>query len=205
MLDSTKDRLVSPDCLPDLSIDRLAELVVDRLANLPDGQRSEAMVRLLAIVSTAVFAGNTMSLPGNARAIAARAKLPYAGSQTTRLERLRLPERPAGTGQIEGGAEGPIWRLQRIEQMLVSPAGARLRLSGREFILLETISDAPGQQVARGSVSRQFGYDELSPATRSLDSLIYRLRQKARAQALTLPLNNIHAVGIRFTEPLRTV
>ncbi|MFT4118321.1 winged helix-turn-helix domain-containing protein [Bradyrhizobium sp.] len=188
----------------EVSIEHLAEFVADRLARFPEGERPEAMARLFTLVGGTIFGNVAASPPRSPHRNAPSAVIPLNRTPGPQLDRLRSPALAVTPPGRRLADEVSLWTLRRVEQSLVSPDGTSVRLSGREFILLEVLSDSPGQQASRISIGRLFGYDDLNPSTRSLDSLVYRLRQKARAMDLTLPLTNIHAAGIRFTEPLRT-
>jgi len=177
---------------------RLADLVVVEFMRLPVDQRGKATARLIARICSVMMGAEPIPSENSVSS----SHLAISGHEVT-LDDLAKVQRVSAT--MGRGVRTEPWVLKRIEHILISPGERKVRLSGREFILLEALAISDGHQASRSSISKIFGYDNLSPATRSLDSLIYRLRQKARAASLTLPLNNIHAVGIRFTAPLQVL
>lgn len=101
-----------------------------------------------------------------------------------------------------GGAEQAAWRLDVAGMRLVAPTGGAVVLSPREVLLLEQFVPAAGQPVSRRSLDAVMGYGEPGSKSRGLDQALARLHEKARRQNVRLPLQVIHAIGIRFAAPL---
>lgn len=95
------------------------------------------------------------------------------------------------------------WRLDMARKLLVSPEGASLALSGREVLLLEQFVKAEGAPVSRAALAETMGYGIPGPENRGLDAALRRLREKAAARNIELPLLVIHSIGIRFASPFR--
>ncbi|HHW33163.1 MAG TPA: helix-turn-helix domain-containing protein, partial [Paracoccus solventivorans] len=83
-----------------------------------------------------------------------------------------------------------------------APTGGAVVLSPREVLLLEQFVPAAGQPVSRRSLDAVMGYGEPGSKSRGLDQALARLHEKARRQNVRLPLQVIHAIGIRFAAPL---
>lgn len=103
-----------------------------------------------------------------------------------------------GRGQITSAA----WQLDVVGKRLVTPEGTALALTSREVLLLEQFVLAEGKPVPHSTLTAIMGYGSPGPESRGLDAALRRLHEKAHAQDLRLPLQVIHAIGIRFTAPL---
>ena len=103
----------------------------------------------------------------------------------------------------QSGVERAAWTLDVARKLLVSPAGVSIVLSGREVLLLEQFIKAQGEPASRASLAEIMGYGMPGPENRGLDAALRRLREKATAQSLELPLLVIHSIGIRFAAPFR--
>lgn len=96
-----------------------------------------------------------------------------------------------------------VWKLDMVRKRLVSPDDAYIVLSGREILLLEQFVRANGEPVSRVALAEIMGYGDPGPENRGLDAALRRLREKATARGIDLPLLVIHSVGLRFVSPLR--
>nr|WP_298720545.1 response regulator transcription factor [uncultured Steroidobacter sp.] len=103
----------------------------------------------------------------------------------------------------QSGADHSAWTLDVARKLLLSPRGVSIVLSGREVLLLEQFIKAAGEPVSRASLAAIMGYGMPGPENRGLDAALRRLRDKAAAQGLELPLLIIHSIGIRFVAPFR--
>ena len=113
----------------------------------------------------------------------------------------RVRHSHAQVSRADGGQ--PSWRLDVARKLLVSPDGVSLALSGREVLLLEQFVKAEGTPVSRVALAEIMGYGSPGPENRGLDAALRRLREKAAAQHIELPLLVIHSIGIRFAAPFR--
>lgn len=123
----------------------------------------------------------------------------------TTVRNLSRRVRQSGPAASEADGGKPIWRLNRHRSRLTAPDGRAVQLSGREVILLEQFAAADGEPVARSSLADALGYGTPSSGNRSLDAALRRLRQKAAANNADLPLQAVHAVGVRFIDGLIVV
>lgn len=123
--------------------------------------------------------------------VAAEAELPASIGATEDWVRLPTDER-----DVSARALGLCRRLAhdaaelpRVEQGLVVHAGRRTPLSAAEAKALEVLLDASGAVVSRRQLEAAVWPDG-PPSIRSLDALVYRLRQRVGAV-------NIHVVAVR--------
>ncbi|KZK75084.1 MAG: hypothetical protein A3K90_04525 [Pelodictyon luteolum] len=104
----------------------------------------------------------------------------------------RQPQTPRAAG----------WRLLRIDSVLITPAGAKIKLSSREVDFLEILASASGTNISRQSLIETLGYDPAGSGSQALDVLIHRLRQKASESGSRLPVKTLRAKGYSVSEPL---
>lgn len=94
------------------------------------------------------------------------------------------------------------WRIELDRRRLVSPQGVSIPLSGRETMLMEGLARSEGATLSRTAIAALFGHENSDPESRRLDAALRRLRLKARQADADLPLQIIHAIGVRFTQRL---
>ena len=91
------------------------------------------------------------------------------------------------------------WELQRSERHLRSPRGVPVPLSNAEFQLLSTFLQAPRRVVSRDDLATGAQGQALPAASRSIDLLVSRLRQKLGAEPDRAPLiRSVRGVGYLF-------
>ena len=122
----------------------------------------------------------------------------------------RRARRALATATPHRGTSAPAekdvpWQLDRRRQALHVPGPATVRLSARETVLLEHLARHADTTVSRGEIAGLFGDTEPDPESRSLDAAMGRLRAKLRAEGLDLPLQVVHAVGLRFVGKITIV
>ncbi|PTD19571.1 response regulator transcription factor [Sphingomonas fennica] len=114
--------------------------------------------------------------------------------------RLSRTSQPLGLERPESSLS---WWLDLSRGLLIAPSGRSITLTGRELLLMQHIAEAQqGATVSRTDLITVLGYRTLPPESRSLDAVLRRLRQKAMAADITLPLHSIHSLGFRFTAPI---
>ncbi|MCQ9617599.1 EAL domain-containing protein [Paenalcaligenes niemegkensis] len=113
---------------------------------------------------------------------------------------LNLDKPPAakGTeGQAAHAAEHfPRWSMRDKGWTLVSPEGVGIQLTYGERFLVELLSSSP-----EGRVSRQqlmMSKVDTPQNSRAVDSLISRLRRKAKDAGVELPIKSVHGWGYSF-------
>ncbi|MDK9716449.1 MAG: response regulator transcription factor [Trichlorobacter sp.] len=98
------------------------------------------------------------------------------------------------------------WELAQSSWSLIAPDGAQIQLTGKELHFIELLSSGVGKTIARETLLLKLyqRYDEYT--SRSLDSLVRRLRVKIMsATACVVPIKTVHAVGYCFSATLRSV
>ncbi|MFP5506137.1 MAG: response regulator transcription factor [Gammaproteobacteria bacterium] len=114
------------------------------------------------------------------------------------IDRLAARLRSAGTPEASG------WRLDQENLRLHAPAGGAVALTGAEARLLSCLLAHPGETIDRDRL-----YQEVNPRahlieSRSLDSLLSRLRSKVEKQTgVTLPVQTFRNLGYRFAGTVR--
>jgi two-component system torCAD operon response regulator TorR len=114
-----------------------------------------------------------------------------------RVRQQRAPVEPPSPA-----GEEP-WQLQLRQRRLVNPDGGGIALTPREGVLLEMLADAGGAVVSRARIEEVLGYGDKLPNSRGLDAMLQRLRMKAQASGIELPIQIVHAIGLRCISPLR--
>lgn len=122
-----------------------------------------------------------------------------------RLPQGDLPIKPA-TGPswlsvLSPAPQTSAWRLVDCGQWLASPSGQLLPLTTSERIVLARLLAQPGVPLHRDDIAAQAWSGEpnhLSPKPRSIDVLISRLRRKADAHGIYLPLLAVRRWGYMF-------
>lgn len=95
------------------------------------------------------------------------------------------------------------WTLNQLNWTLQTPAGLRLKLTHSELLLLSRLAEQPGKTVARKDLVNLLGHDPDNYASRRMESLVRRLRNKAE-EALNqkLPLETVYTQGYAFASPI---
>jgi two-component system OmpR family response regulator len=93
------------------------------------------------------------------------------------------------------------WRLVKCGQSLASPDGQLLALTTSERIVVARLLAQPGQPLHRDDIAAQAWTGDIFPVPpkpRSVDVLISRLRRKAEAQGMYLPVLAVRRWGYMF-------
>ena len=94
------------------------------------------------------------------------------------------------------------WRLNKSSWRLASPDGRDVELTSKELQFLDILMQQTNENVTRKYIMTVLGYSEDMYGSRSLDSLVKRLRKKvASALDIELPIRTVHAVGFCFSAP----
>jgi DNA-binding response OmpR family regulator len=109
----------------------------------------------------------------------------------------------APTLAVEAGSEQ--WRLRDGGWTLVSPRGQRLVLTTLERKFMLSLFGAASRSLARAELSAlapSTGESGEHPASspRGVDVMVSRLRRKAQAMGMPLPLRSVRRWGYMFTE-----
>ncbi|WP_127092204.1 response regulator transcription factor [Aquabacter cavernae] len=107
--------------------------------------------------------------------------------------------------RLQGEGTGPArrdgWALNSAQWALVSPAGARLRLSSAEYLLIARLAARPGKPVPRSELLHDNEHRDPANGGRSLDVLVFRLRKRVESECgCKLPVFSVRGVGYVFDE-----
>jgi len=93
----------------------------------------------------------------------------------------------------------PDWDLVEGGWVLTDAAGRRLRLTTAEQRLLGRLFNARGEAVERQALVEALGEDVYDFNYAHLDTIVSRLRKRAKKANMTLPLHAIRGVGFTFS------
>ncbi len=94
------------------------------------------------------------------------------------------------------------WTLIRGDMALCTPKGNTVKLSSKEFDLINMLASFSNTVVARQDLLKALDYTNNKHGNRSLDVLIYRLRQKKGADNNRIPIKTFHGSGYSFSAPI---
>lgn len=92
--------------------------------------------------------------------------------------------------------EDDCWRLLEKGWSIQAPNGQVMELTHSERQLMDAFSQAIDARLSREELMRDKGMNITD--SRAVDSLISRLRRKAQAQGLALPIKSVHGWGYTF-------
>lgn len=98
------------------------------------------------------------------------------------------------------------WSLHLGSWRLAAPNGTASDLTAKEMQFLELLAATPGRPVVRDTLLTKLYLRHDEYTSRSLDSLVRRLRAKVTADTgVPVPIKTAHAVGYCFSALLHTV
>lgn len=116
------------------------------------------------------------------------------------------PAAPAAPAAGSATAESrKAWVFDDIEWRIQPPTGAAVPLTATEYKFLSLLVTAPGEAVSRQDISIALTGRDWDPYSRSIDSLVRRLRIKVEERSgCALPVQAVHGVGYAFVGPVVT-
>ncbi len=91
------------------------------------------------------------------------------------------------------------WQFDDVEWRIQPPEGPAVPLTATEYKFLSLLVVAPGEPVSRQDISIALTGRDWDPYSRSIDSLVRRLRIKVEERAgCPLPVQAVHGVGYAF-------
>ncbi len=115
--------------------------------------------------------------------------------------RLLVPQAVKKTEPVVQEEERP-WRVVKSEWTLLSPEGEEIRLTSKEFYLIEKLASLPNGVVQRLDLLQSLDYNNNAYGNRSLDALVHRLRGKQKEGEFKIPLKTVHGAGYCFSAPI---
>jgi DNA-binding response OmpR family regulator len=125
---------------------------------------------------------------------------------TAPAEALVEPADIGGAGDAAASLLLPRWRLREGGWTLVSPVGQRLPLTTLERKFMLALFEAPNRSLARNELGAlasgraDAGDEKSATSPRGVDVMVSRLRRKAQALGMPLPLRSVRRWGYMFTE-----
>ena len=105
---------------------------------------------------------------------------------------------PAATAEAR-----KAWVFDDIEWRIQPPTGSAVPLTATEYKFLSLLVTAPGEPVTRQGISVALTGRDWDPYSRSIDSLVRRLRIKVEERSgCALPVQAVHGVGYAFVGPV---
>lgn len=103
-----------------------------------------------------------------------------------------------------GPAPGPTtWQIDLTGWKLADPTGRSIQLTHAETILMDCLSEKPGEPVSRYAIAERLGKTVDLPDHRYVDQTVRRLRRKIEAtMEVEAPIRSAHAVGYSFIGPI---
>lgn len=112
------------------------------------------------------------------------------------------PAAPAGAPPADSRK---AWLFDDIEWRIQPPTGGAVPLTATEYKFLSLLVTAPGEAVSRQDISLALTGRDWDPYSRSIDSLVRRLRIKVEERSgCALPVQAVHGVGYAFVGPVVT-
>lgn len=96
------------------------------------------------------------------------------------------------------------WIL-RSDWTLCTPKGDEIKLTSKEFDLLQKLALSPETVVTRKILLSTLDYNDNELGNRSLDALIHRLRCKKKQCNYGIPVKTSHSLGYCFSAPIITL
>lgn len=97
------------------------------------------------------------------------------------------------------------WTLVRSNWTLCSPTEEEIKLTSKEFDLLERLARSANSVVIRHDLLSSLAYENNEYGNRSLDALVHRLRLKKIGLKFTLPVKTIHGSGYCFSASIKVI
>lgn len=180
--------------------------------NLPDGSGMDFCMRLRPYVRAGIVmltgrsehALRLQSLHGGADAYLVKPVDPAELDATLRSVVRRVGHHNYSIVQVP--AMPVQWLVDRVRLTLSGPNAKWCKLNSGESILLGSMLQAQGQQIARKDLLEAFDQQGLPTNGRRLETLISRLRRKVLEEiGLELPIHSVYGQGYAFRDHARVI
>jgi two-component system, OmpR family, response regulator len=175
-------------------------LIVDR--QLPDGDgfdvvRMHQLNRTAPVVMLTALGGESDRIEGYENDVDLYLVKPISAQELiAAIENIQRKQSRVQQAQL------PLWQLDTVRWMLVSPAGGMVKLSEREMEVMKLFADQPGVTISREVIAKKIGFDLQGDYSRRLEVAVRRLRNKVQEQLGNFPLKTIYGAGLVFNSPL---
>jgi DNA-binding response OmpR family regulator len=95
------------------------------------------------------------------------------------------------------------WTLVRSNWTLCSPTDEEIKLTSKEFYLIERLAQSANTVVIRHDLLTALAYENNEYGNRSLDALVHRLRLKKNGLKCSLPIKTVHGSGYCFSASIK--
>ncbi len=126
-------------------------------------------------------------------------------SKLRRLEANQFLPHVRQTGDPALENKQPQWTLFRNNWILCLPTGEEIKLTSKEFDLVERLALSSNTVALRTDLVKYLGYENNELGNRSLDALVHRLRLKQDGIKYNIPLKTVHGSGYIFSAPITIV
>ena len=89
------------------------------------------------------------------------------------------------------------WTFINSEWLLITPPGAKIKLTAKEFKFLQCLLSYHKKEVSRALILKSLGYPDDTAGGAALETLVHRIRRKTDKGAPS-PIRTIHGVGYSF-------
>ncbi|MFK5947298.1 MAG: response regulator transcription factor [Methylococcales bacterium] len=94
------------------------------------------------------------------------------------------------------------WCLDKISWKLICPEGLAVKMTSKEMLFMQIVMAQAGQNISRETLMECLKYPLNEYGSRSMDSMLRRLRKKCEEKLLkTLPIQTVRTVGYCFSSP----
>lgn len=103
-------------------------------------------------------------------------------------------------GQLPHIINSNSWRLEKSSWKLASPEGKSIKLTAKEMGFLNPLMQQPSEVISRMELMYELNYPNDEYGSRSMDSLLRRLRKKVTNEMqIELPVQTIRSTGYCFS------
>jgi DNA-binding response OmpR family regulator len=119
-----------------------------------------------------------------------------------RLDASRATQPELKSTALASGQNQTQWKLVPSDWALCTPAGDKIKLTSKEYDLVEKLASVPNTVVARQELLKVLAYENTDFGNRALDALIHRLRRKKKGLNSGIPIKTAHGSGYCFSAPI---
>lgn len=103
------------------------------------------------------------------------------------------------------GDTGVHWQFDRLHSRLVTPGGKIVKLSASEALLMDCLTETPGEVIDKAKLYTRLFPDEDDISYHRVEVLLSRLRKKLREHEAVFPLRSVFGKGIAFTGQIKVI
>jgi len=104
--------------------------------------------------------------------------------------------------EINARKVGAGWRIVRQGSLLLGPGGLKVRLTPKEFLLIEALAKSSPESALRSQLLYLLGYEDDSRGAKALEAVVHRLRGKVDSAGGEELILTAHAIGWSLSAPV---